>query len=77
VPQLIGIHNGTDGLHRAVGDVYGEYADHPVVSVVCHRSRVAVDPGELDHRASGAKTADQAKQEPGDPLGAVQGAAER
>ena|GEM_PF-2532409 len=76
VAELIRIHHGPDGLHLPVRDLQGEHADHPLLAVVTDRARLSVDPGQ-PHCRGRAEAADQAEQEPRDPLAAGHRGAQR
>jgi hypothetical protein len=75
VLELVRVDHGAHRLHQAVGDVEREDADYPALSVVGHRSWLAVDQGRHAVRALLARPPEQAEQEPGDPFRPVGGLA--
>lgn len=70
--QLVGVDDGPDRLHQAVGDVQDEHVDHAALAIVGDRTRLAVDPGWLDADAHLRGPSMQAKQELGHPFGSRQ-----
>ena len=72
MPELIGIHNGTDGVDLPVRDFQGERADHAMLAVVGDRARLAVDQGGLPVRTILLGATEQPEDEPGDPVRPVQ-----
>ena len=67
--QLVGVDDGPDRLHQAVGDVQYEYVDHAAFAVVGDPAGLAVDPGRLEVDAHLRGPAVQAEQEPDHLLG--------
>ena len=49
--QLVGVDDGPDRLHLAVGDVDGEDADHAAFAIEGDPAGLAVHPGRLDVNA--------------------------
>src|SRR6266699_5629395 len=62
--QLVGVDDGPDRLHQAVGDVQYEYVDHAALAIVGDPARLAVDPGWLDVDAHLRGPAVQPEHEP-------------
>lgn len=75
--QLVGVDDGPDRMHQAIGDVEGEDVDDPAVGVVADRPGLAVDPGQLDTDPQRRSPAVQPEQEPGDPVPSVDGLGHR
>jgi hypothetical protein len=69
VVQLVGVEDGPDRLHPAVGDVEGEHVDDPVLRVVSNGPGLAVDVGWLDADAHLRRPAVQPEQQPGHSFG--------
>ena len=46
--QFVGVDDGPDRLHQAVGDVQYEHVDHAAFAVVGDPAGLAVHPGRLD-----------------------------
>ena len=63
--QLVGVDDGPDRLHPAVGDVQDEHVDHPAFAVVADPAGLAVHPGWLDVDAQLGGAPVQAEHEPG------------
>ena len=63
--QLVGIDDGPDRLHQAVGDVNSEDVDDPVLRVVGDGPGLTVNPGQLDAGAQLRPPAGQTEHEPG------------
>jgi hypothetical protein len=64
--ELVGVDHRSDRLHHAVGDVEGEDVDDAVFGVVGDRSRLVVDPGQLDVGTHLRPPACQPEHEPRD-----------
>ena len=62
--QLVGVDDGPDRLHQAVGDVQYEHADHAAFAVVGDPAGLAVQPGWLDVDAHLRGPPVQAENEP-------------
>jgi hypothetical protein len=76
VAKLVGVDDRTDGLDAAVGDVDGQHPEEAAVGAGGEEAGVAVDLGRAALDAGGPAAAGQTDQEPGDPLGAVDGGGE-
>jgi hypothetical protein len=66
--ELVGVDHRVDRLDHAFGHVEPEHADHPAVCVVDHGPRLAVDPGQPEGGVEHPAAAEQAEQEPQDPV---------
>ena len=67
--QLVGVDDGPDRLHPAVGDVEGEDVDHAAFAIVGDPAGLAVHPGRLDADAHLRGPPVQPEHEPGHVLG--------
>ena len=67
--QLVGVDDGPDRLHLAVGDVQYEHVDHAAFAIVGDRAGLPVHPGWLEVDAHLRGTPVQPEHEPGHPLG--------
>ena len=71
MPELVGVDDGPDRLHQAIGNVEHQDAGHAAFRVVEHRARLAVDQGRHAIGALLLGAAEQPAQEPGDPFRTV------
>ncbi len=67
--QLVGVDDGPDRLHQAVGDVQDEHVDHAAFAIVGDRAGLAVHPGWLDVDVQLRGPPVQSEHEPGHPFG--------
>ena len=67
--QLVGVHDGPDRLHQAVGDVQDEHVDHAAFAIAGNPAGLAVYPGWLDVDAHLRGPPVQAEDEPGHTFG--------
>jgi hypothetical protein len=69
VVQLVGVDDGPDRLHQAVGNIQHEHVDHAAFGIVGDPAGLVVHPGWLDVDAHLGGPAVQPEHEPGHPFG--------
>ena len=67
--QLVGVDDGPDRLHQAVGNIQYEHVDHAAFGIVGDPAGLVVHPGWLDVDAHLRGPAVQPEHEPGHPFG--------